>query len=230
MIHTFEKLTNKEQKIQSEFMARLKIVKRKTKKPIIIAMIGLVGSGKSFVAQKLSKLINATIVKSDNIRIELRKQNIKYGRTQLIAENIALEILNQGGNVILDSDFVDKNKRASIREKAKKIGASLIFIYTYCDIEIMIGRIITANYHNNVDDFFGGANSKWQGDDQSKGAVVKICEMWRRTPQHYDWINQNGGQWKLKKFPNKIFANIDTTDSDLCQREIEKCATKLLEQ
>jgi len=228
MVHKREKLTKKEQAAQDVFMAKLDIKKRKTDKPVVVAVIGLVGSGKSSVAQELAKHIGATVIGGDDIRIELRKQSERYEKSRAIAENVATEVVKQGGNVILDSDFVDEKKRASLREKARKAGMRLVFVRTHCDLDVMVGRVLTATYHNRVDDFFGGVKSKWQGSEQLKGAAVKVREMWRRTPHHYRWVNQGGGQWKLKKFPFAIFAEIDTTDSDSWKREVERCAKQLL--
>ena len=225
MVHKREKLTQKEQNAQDSFLAKLDIKKSKTKKPIIVAMIGLVGSGKSFVAQELAKYIDATVIEGDSIRIELRKQNERYERARAIAENAAMEVVKQGGNVILDSDFVDDKKRASIREKARKADIRLVFIRTYCDFDVMMGRVLM----NRVDDFFGGASSKWTGNKQSKGVVVKIREMWRRIPHHYQWVNQGGGKWALKQFSFSIFIEIDTTDSEQWKREVEKCVKPFMQ-
>src|SRR3989338_4896238 len=162
MVHKREKLTKKERAAQDAFMAKLDIKKRKTEKPVIVAVIGLVGSGKSSVAQELAKHIGATVIESDEIRVELRKLGEGYEMPHVIAENIAIEVVKQEGNVILDSDFVDEKKRASIREKARKVGVRLVFVRTRCDLDVMVGRVLAANYRNRVDDFFGGAKSKWQ--------------------------------------------------------------------
>ena len=89
-----------------------------------------------------------------------------------------------------------------------------------------VGRALAASY--SADDFFGGAISSWQGSEQSRGAAVKVREIWRRTPNHYTWVNQGGGKWILKKLPFSIFAEIDTTDSNSWKLEVEKCAKKLL--
>jgi len=228
MVHKHEKLTPKELAAQKSFLAKLNVQKRKTDKPVIVAVIGLVGSGKSSVAQKLARHIGATVIEGDDIRIELRKQGERYERARALAENAVIEVVKQGGNVVLDSDFVDKKKRASVREKARKAGVRLVFIRTHCDLDVMVGRVLTATYHNRIDDFFGGAKSKWQGSEQSKGAAVKVREMWRRTPHHYRWENKGGGKWVLKKFPFAIFAEIDTTDSASWKREVERCAKQLL--
>lgn len=221
-------LNAKERVAQEAFISKLKIKQRKTGKPVVVAIVGLIGSGKSSVAKKLAELLLATVIEGDAIRIELRRQSESYERQWVIAENAAIEVIKQGGNVILDSDFVDEKKRASLREKAQEAGVRLVFVRTHCDLDIMVGRVLTATYHNRVDDFFGGASSKWTGSEQSKGAAVKIREMWRRTPHHYRWVNQGGGRWVLKKFQFTIFAEIDTTDSHSWKREAEKCAKRIL--
>lgn len=228
MVHKRETLTKKERAAQDAFMAKLNIKKRKTEEPVIVAIIGLVGSGQSSVARELAKHIGATVIEGDAIRIELRKQGERYEKAHAIAENVTLEIVKRGGNVILDSDFVDEKKRASLREKVRKAHERLVFVRTRCDLDVMVGRARAATYRDRVDDFFGGASSKWKGAEQSKGAVVKIREMLRRTPHHYRWENKGGGRWIIKKPPCAVLADIDTTDPDEWKREVERCAKRLL--
>ncbi len=225
VFHKYETLTKKELRAQYKFMERLN-QKSTVKNPIVVAMVGLVGSGKSSVAAELAKRINAVVINGDEIRIKLRKQNARYEKARAIAENAAIKIVKGGGSVILDSDFVDEKKRASIREKAREAGVQIIFIRTYCDTHVVLGRIFNATYHNSIDDFFGGASSAWEGPN--KGAVVKASEMRRRTPHHYRWVNQCGGKWILKKFPFTIFVEIDTIDSSSWKLEVSKCAKRLL--
>ncbi len=203
-VHQIEKLSAEEQTVQTDYMSKLQIKKRKTRQPIIVAMVGLVGSGKSRVATEIAELIGAIIVNSDEIRTSLRKQKKDYKNVRLIAENMAVEIIRQGGNVMLDSDHIDTRKRASIREKAKQAGAEVLFVRTYADPDIVFGRIITAK----ADEFFAGAKTSWMGDKTSKSAVVKTRELWRRTPLHYRWEAAGGGKWILRKLPF-LFADID---------------------
>jgi pantothenate kinase len=47
MVHKRETLTAKEQRAQTAFLESLNIAPRKTKKPVVVAMVGLVGFGKS---------------------------------------------------------------------------------------------------------------------------------------------------------------------------------------
>ncbi|MBI3631181.1 MAG: AAA family ATPase [Candidatus Sungbacteria bacterium] len=214
-------LAAKERAAQDAFMAKLQIKKRKTQDPVIAAIIGLVGSGKSSVARELAGYIGATVIEGDEIRIELGRQGAAYERTWAIAENAAVEVVKQGGNVILDSDFVDEKKRASVREKARMAGIRLVFIRTVCDFDVMSQRI----RQNDPGEFFKRASSSSTAQD--KGKDVKMRELLRRLPHHYRHVNEHGGKWVLKKFPFAIFAQIDTTDSRAWKREMEKCARKL---
>lgn len=225
MVHKREKLNQKEQDAKKQFMAGLTIVKRKTKEPLIVAMIGLVGSGKTTIAKELAEQIGANVIEADAIRVAIRQTGASYEKARKIAEDVALEIIKQDGNVILDSDFIDANKRASIREKARKVGVRLVFIRTYCDFDVAIGRILSAEYENKPEDFFGGASSGWQGEN--KGAVVKIRELWRRTPHHYKWTKNGGGEWLLKKLPFDILMEIDMTNETKWKERIRKFIQKI---
>lgn len=230
VIHRFEVLTKKEQAAQDAFLSKLNTKQRKTEKSVIVALIGLIGSGKSSVAKELAEQIGATVIEGDEIRIELRKQDERYERTRAIAENVAIEVVKRGGNVILDSDFIDANKRASLREKTRKAGIKLVFVCTYCDLDITAGRIISAQYRNKVDDFFGGAFSKWTGNEQSRGAVVKLREMTRRLPLHYRWGNKGGGQWAIKNPPCEVVSYIDTAEPERWKKEVGELAQKLFKK
>jgi len=223
VVHQNEKLTKKEQVVQAQIMAKLGVahIKLMSPQPTIIAMVGLVGSGKSSVADLLAGHISALVVKGDTIRTALRREGERYERTRAIAENIALEVVKHSSNVILDSDFIDRKKRASIREKARKAGVRLVFIRTHCDFDVMLERICT----NDSGEFFNNASSLSKAPD--KGKYIKMRELDRRKPHHYRWLNQGGGKWIPKKLPFSIYCDIDTTNRISWTRHVELCAEKL---
>lgn len=202
-----EDLSREERVAENRFFEKLVVVKsRLDPPPVVVALIGLVGSGKSYVAKHLAEVLGATIVSGDDIRVELRKQGAPYEKAYPIAENAMIDIISRGGNVIMDSDFIDWRKRASLMTKARELsergmGIDLYYVRVYCDPDVVVGRIISSAYAPSPDDFFGGALSKWEGDEKLRGAAVKIREMWRRTPQHYRWVRSGGGKWVLKNLP-----------------------------
>jgi hypothetical protein len=230
-------LSEKEFFVQKQISKKLMAKRRKTKKPIIIALVGLVGSGKSFIAEKLAGLLGALIIKGDDIRVGLRKIEERYDKVGQIEENLTRNAIKQNNNVILDADFINQVKRSKLKKYAEKENINLFFIRVYCEagtnsqpgvnFDELIGRIITGKFKNKKEDFFGGASSLWRGDQNKKGAIVKLREMIRRLPQHYEWQNKTGGQWTLKKLPIKLLAQINTANEKNYKREIKKIANKI---
>ena len=178
----------------------------KSKKLKTVAIVGLVGSGKSSVAKYLAKLIGAKVISANSIRVALRKKGQGYGRVENMAEKEASSAVKKGKNVILDSDFVTSKKRKMLERKIGK-AAKIFYLRTFSDRDVMIGRLVSAKYTPN--DLYGGASTDWPG--KNKGAVVALREMWRRTLHHYRWSEKNGGTFLLKKLPIKFVAEIDTT-------------------
>ncbi|TSC62961.1 MAG: hypothetical protein G01um101448_66 [Parcubacteria group bacterium Gr01-1014_48] len=215
MIQKRETLTKKERSAEKAFFANLNIKKRTTKTPLVVALIGLVGSGKTSVAQELAKHIGATIVSSDIIRIELRKQKERYENARTIAENAAIKVIESGGNAILDSDFIDRHKRASLRLRFRATNVHPVFIRIHCNIDAQITRMLAEFCDDHTSEFLR--------------PEVKIREMWRRTPLHYRSTNQRGGIWALKKLPFTVSAEINTTHSDAWKKEVEKIAQRFLD-
>lgn len=194
------------------------------KKPVIIAMVGLVGSGKSSVARAIGRLVDAAVISGDDIRVALRRQGKKYERARRIAEKIAERHLRNGKSVVLDSDFIDAQKRKSLEKKARAFGTPVFYVRAHAEPDIMIGCIISAQYRKSPYDFFGGASSAWKGKES--GAVVKLREMWRRTPHHMRWSKKGGGAWTMRRF-SFLFADIDTTDRKSWKKQVLVVAGKI---
>lgn len=223
-----QNLTKAEQRVRDAFLSHIKISKRKTEKPVTVAMIGLVGSGKSFVARELAPMLGATIIEYDRIRIGLRAAHLPYDHVSAITEDIGCAVIGQNGNVIFDSDFANPEKQKSLRKFARDTGASAFFIRVTCDLDIMLGRILAAS-NKKPDAFFGNASSLWKGPARQKAAVIKIREMLRRIPHHYHWTNRNGGSWELKKLPSKSFAEINTSDLRRSDQTVKHLAQKIFQ-
>lgn len=171
-------LSHREEKILNEFISSLLVQKRITKEPIVIAMIGLVGSGKGTVAHELARYMPFTIITNDNIRIRLRDVGIGYDHVRVMAEHAAEHVLKNGGNVIMDSDYVDAEKRSTLLAIAARQDASVYFIRVYANRDVVLKRLLSKEYTD--ESFFGGSKTDTGAYD---GMVVALRELWRRTPE-----------------------------------------------
>ena len=213
-------LSVRERTVYDAIIANLLITKRRSDKPILLAMVGLVGSGKSTTARDLAPYLGATIISGDDIRIVLRKRGIRYDNVEKIAILLARHVLSNGGNVIMDSDYSAATKRQFLKNLTNHV--TVYFIRTICDIDIMIGRSFAAGYNGSIGEFFAGASTEWQEENGvPSGSVVKVREMMRRLPHHYKWVNEGGGKWVIKKLPFRITANIDTSDAEILTHQLK---------
>ena len=191
-----------------EFISSLKTPKRKTKKPVVVAMVGLIGSGKSSVAKALASLIGATLVKGDSIRIALRQKNQDYNPVHNVIKKAVFSALRLGSNVILDSDFVNQKKRKDLERTLK---TKIVYLRTFTERDAMIERLTKAKYSQR---------------DLFQSSTIAIREMWRRTPHHYNWSKADGGKFILKKLKIPFLAEIDTTTPDW-RKKVREIAAKI---
>lgn len=215
-------LKPKEKKVLGAFIKKLKVPKRKTKHPSVIASLGLVGAGKEEVAQVFAREIGAVCVSADELRVALRKQKMGYEHVREIALEIGKEVAKRDGNVVLSSDYSHPEKRNILKRMAKEKNMYTYFVRVVADPDVMMGRIISATYGKN--NLFYGARTPWKG--AHKPSVVKLREMWRRTPQHYSWMNEDGGKW-VQKSMEYIFGEIDTTDPKKWKSKVKQIAMQI---
>lgn len=208
------------QEIQNEFLKNLKIKPRKTASPIIIGMIGTVGSGKTSISKEIEKLADFTPIEKNYIRVLLREYGPGFDvkPTNQILSKAVEKVINEGGNAIIDMDFAETETRERLEKEAKKLGAKVFYIRTFTEPDTLFKRLIKAKYNPKKTLF--------------KTPEEAIREMWRQDAKHYTSSKSSKGKgwtgWSknLKKFQlKKLIGEIDTTAE--WKKELEKIIQKI---
>lgn len=112
---------------------------------MIIIVLGLPGSGKSYFASRLAQQLQAKYVNSDLIRNQLldiktytSKEKTKV-YTFMIDEMKAA--IGQNTNIVIDATFYKKSIRNKFKEASKELEQSIIFIEVWADENIIKDRL-----------------------------------------------------------------------------------------
>jgi predicted kinase len=115
--------------------------------PILIAMAGLPGAGKSTIAEVLSARLGAPIVSVDPIESAILHAGIDDDQptglaAYLVAETMAEQVLASGQTVIVDAVNAVEPARLQWRELAKRTGVELRVVEVVCsDLELHKQRL-----------------------------------------------------------------------------------------
>ncbi|QQG45589.1 MAG: AAA family ATPase [Candidatus Sungiibacteriota bacterium] len=201
--------------IKKELLRGLKVSRRRTKKPEILALVGITGAGNSTIAREFSRMLGWTVIEKNKIRVKLREEGPGFtvANTNALHEAMVKEVIMRLGNVILDSDMVEKPKRKRLERLARKYGARVAYLHLTCNRDVMLERMIRAKYNPKTNIF--------------KSAAIAVREHCRRYPWHYRWSPANGGQYVLRKLPIKFFAEIDTTDPAKWRKKLRNIVKRL---
>jgi predicted kinase len=126
--------------------------------PMLIAVGGLSGTGKSALARRLAPFIGpqpgAVVVRSD----VLRKQLFEVGETERlpadaylpeVSERIydalgqdAAHIVSQGHSVVADAVFAREAERAAIEDAARRLGIRFVGLFLVADLQTRQNRVL----------------------------------------------------------------------------------------
>jgi aminoglycoside phosphotransferase family enzyme/predicted kinase len=126
-------------------------------KPVLFITAGLVGTGKTVLAQALAKRFGLAVLSSDVIRKQLadipstehRFEEFSSGiyapeftrKTYDELFNQARRFLSEGTSVVLDASFIKSGERVKARDLAKKVGADFYVLECILDEETIKQRL-----------------------------------------------------------------------------------------
>ncbi|WP_291685380.1 bifunctional aminoglycoside phosphotransferase/ATP-binding protein [Bradyrhizobium sp.] len=135
-------------------LARLTIA---PKAPVLVAVGGLSGTGKSVLARALAPSLlpqpGAVVLRSD----VLRKQLFKVNETDRLPENAyrpeitdqiyeilvqrAVRVLSQGHSVVVDAVFADETERNAVRDAAHRLNVRFVGLFLVTDLATRLSRV-----------------------------------------------------------------------------------------
>jgi predicted kinase len=114
-------------------------------KPLLIALYGFPGSGKTYFARQLCENLHAAHLQGDRIRNELFA-NPQYDKQEnnvvsQLMDYMAQEFLNAGLSVVYDTNAMRGVQRHALRDMALKTHAQSLLVWLQIDTETSFTRV-----------------------------------------------------------------------------------------
>ncbi len=155
-------------------------------RPLLFITTGLLGTGKTTLAQALSQRLGLVIISSDVTRkklagIPLTEHRFDEFKTGIYSEDFsrrtydamlaeAEKLLSQGQSVILDASFKKRTDRLQARKIADKIGADFLVIECILDEEIAKKRLEQRLKEGTISD------GRWEIFEPQKQDFERVVE------------------------------------------------------
>lgn len=121
-------------------------MERRRSRLFIIAMIGPVGSGKTYVARILAKRLGALRLTTDDIRRRLARRGQPIARAIAISNRRSEGVLKRGRSIILDFDAVHAKRQEELKALAERYGARIFFIRVKAPEATILKRLRAQHY------------------------------------------------------------------------------------
>lgn len=151
--------------------------------PVMIAMTGISGTGKSTVARQLARVLGADHHRSDVVRKQLAGREGQaasawrsglYGEGWTVATyarmaELGAEAIAAGRPVILDATFLDREQRDALAAMARHRAVPFMLVETACDEQVLVRRL---------------EERAVRGDDPSDAGVAVMREQRAMLAEH----------------------------------------------
>ena len=156
-------------------------------KPVLFITTGLVGTGKTFLAQALAKRLGLVVISSDVTRKQLASIPLTEHRFEELDTGIysaefsrktyaqmfseAKHILADGGSVIIDASFIKAEERLKAKGLAEEMGADFLIIECTLDEGSIKQRLTQRREEGSVSD------GRWEIYPPQKRAFDPVVEV-----------------------------------------------------
>jgi hypothetical protein len=165
-------------------------------RPVLFITTGLVGTGKTFLAQALAKRLGLVVISSDVTRKQLAGIPITEHRFEEFDSGIyspefsrktydkifakARHVLGDGGSVIIDASFIKAGERLKAKRLAEEMSADFFIIECTLDEESIRKRLAQRLEQGSVSD------GRWEIYPPQKKAFAPVVEA---SPQKHAIID-----------------------------------------
>jgi predicted kinase len=163
---------------------------------MIIIVFGLPGSGKSYFASRLAKMINGEYINSDTVRKKMfDKRTYSIKERSLVYDEMLRQVREEAKThkyIILDATFYKDDLRKKFSKKAKDID-EIIFIEVRAEEEVARKRLEKARQESEADfEVYKKIKTEWEPltDEHLilQSADDNIQEMLEKT---FDYLHLN---------------------------------------
>lgn len=202
-------LADSEKRVLETYIGSLDIKPRTTAGSICIATVGLVGSGKTTFCEIASRELPATHVSYAGVKVLLWKSDQPFNADSYrnISLHAVVHVIKNGGNVAVDNDNIEPEKRKYLYDIMKAVGGVPVFVHLNPSIDVIISRIIENTY--NAKSIFSNAVCSYDGEYQIRAVTTRIRTFFERLPHHFTW-NDRSCRYEPKAIDRILTLSVDT--------------------
>lgn len=116
-----------------------------TPQPFILAIVGMIASGKSTIIQPIAKHFSLVNISTDKIRRLLSNNDYNLRRTSDITFHLVNKYLSKGYGIAVDADAIAKHNRDEMLKISDKFSVPILFLHVVTPEKIILERLNEKN-------------------------------------------------------------------------------------